>query len=768
MFKFKIRDKLLIGFGSVLLVLMCIGLYSIYTLRNVTNEAEQMDHVHYAAAITSFEMSSEINSVQQWLTDISATRGLDGLNDGFDEAEKAAVSFKEHMVSLKAIFADDATLIKELNITEEEFDKYYEVGKEMANGYVEGGPAVGNKLMAAFDEVAETIHHDMDGITERNMEEFTHSMTALEEHTVTSRNVSIALLVIGFIISILAIIILSRQIITPLRRTVEMVRDIAEGEGDLTKRLDDSGKDELSELAKWFNVFTNNLQAMIGKMSQNAKGLTVSSEQLSEVAENMEGNILTMSTESSAVLESSEAMTRNISDIAITAGDTSGNVTSVSAAVEEMSQNMVHISESTNSASANGTSVAAAIEEMSSTLNEISKNTGKGARISAAADEKSSEIKTLMDSLGESTRTVSEVVEVINDIADRTNILALNATIEAASAGEAGKGFAVVANEVKELSKQTAKATGEVVSQIDAMQASTGAVVKAVDEITSVIKEINKINITIAAAVEEQDATTTEVSKATSETVNSMAEASRNVEEAATGAEEVARNTSELSIGVEGISSKISDTAEAASDVTKRILNVNNGVEEAFVSAKNVKSNADKLQNLAEKLYQIVGEFKIDQSFVASGELEVEAKELMSSSTKPMIEWSDRLSVHVKSMDAQHKRLVALVNKLYEAMNLGKSKDVMGTILKDLVGYTENHFKDEEKLLKKYGYSGLSGQQKEHAALVTKVKDLEVSFSSGRGALTMDVMVFLKDWLSKHIMGDDKEYGVYLNSKGVN
>lgn len=570
---------------------------------------------------------------------------------------------------------------------------------------------------------------------------------------------------ISLLVGIVAFFYFKSRVLRPLHEMVNMVRDIAEGEGDLTKRLDDSGKDEIAELASWFNIFTDKLQSMIGKMAQNAKGLASSSQQLSEVAEGMEGNILTMSTESSAVLKASEAMTKNLSDIALTAEDTSGNVTSVSAAVEEMSQNMVHIAQNTNNVSANGTSVAAAIEEMSSTLNEISKNTGKGARISSDADEKSREIKTLMESLGESTRTVSEVVEVINDIADRTNILALNATIEAASAGEAGKGFAVVANEVKELSKQTAKATGEVIRQIDEMQANTGAVVKAVDEITSVIKEINEINITIAAAVEEQDATTTEVSKATSETVQSMAEASRNVEEAATGAEEVARNTSELSLGVEGISSKISETASVASDVSKRILVVNNGVEETFVSAKNVKSNADKLQSVAEKLYQIVGKFNVDPSALESEVFEIGAE--TSSASEPLIKWNDSLSVNIKSMDAQHKRLVALINNLYEAMNFGKGKEVMGSILSELVGYTESHFRDEEKLLGEYDYSGLDGQHKEHEALVEQVKELEDSFISGKGTLTMDVMVFLKEWLSKHIMGDDKQYGVYLNSRGV-
>ncbi len=568
--------------------------------------------------------------------------------------------------------------------------------------------------------------------------------------------------VISLIAGVLAFFYFKSRALKPLSEMTDMMRNIAEGEGGLTKRLDDSGKDEIGELASWFNLFADKLQAMTGKMAQDARGLASSSKQLSEVAYGLEGNILIMSTESSAVLKASETMTKKVSDISLRSEDTSGDVTSVSAAVEDMSRNMLRISRDTKSVSANGTSVSAAIGEMSSTLNELSKTTGKGARISSAADEKSREIKTLMESFGESTRAVCKVVEVIDDIADRTNILALNATIEAASAGEAGKGFGVVASEVKELSRQTAKATGEVMRQIDEMETGAGAVLKAVDDITSVIKEINEVNITIAAAVEEHGATTAEVSRATGETVHSMTEALRNVEEAATGAGEVARNTNELSLGVEGISRRISETASVASGVSERILAVNSGVEEAFVSAMYVKSKAGKVQSVAEKLCRLAGRLNVDP---LATEMELEAE--TSSAVEPLIKWNENYSVNIKSMDAQHKRLVSLINSLHEAMNFGKGKEAMGAILSELVGYTESHFRDEEKLLDEYDYSGLDVQHREHEALVEQVKDFENSFISGKGALSMDVMVFLKEWLSKHIMGDDKQYGIYLNSRGV-
>lgn len=132
-----------------------------------------------------------------------------------------------------------------------------------------------------------------------------------------------------------------------------------------------------------------------------------------------------------------------------------------------------------------------------------------------------------------------------------------------------------------------------------------------------------------------------------------------------------------------------------------------------------------------------------------------------------LITWSDTLSVKVKQFDDQHKKLVDMVNQLFDAMKTGKGNQVMGDILKQLIAYTQTHFAAEERLLKQYAYPDFEAHKKEHNALVIQVLDLQKQFQEGKPVLTQNIMTFLRDWLSKHIQGDDKKYGVFLNGKGV-
>lgn len=132
-----------------------------------------------------------------------------------------------------------------------------------------------------------------------------------------------------------------------------------------------------------------------------------------------------------------------------------------------------------------------------------------------------------------------------------------------------------------------------------------------------------------------------------------------------------------------------------------------------------------------------------------------------------LITWSDSLSVKVKQFDDQHKKLVDMVNQLFDAMKTGKGNQVMGDILKQLIAYTQTHFAAEERLMKQYGYPDFEAHKKEHNALVMQVLDLQKQFQEGKAVLTQNVMTFLRDWLSRHIQGDDKKYGVFFNGKGV-
>lgn len=133
----------------------------------------------------------------------------------------------------------------------------------------------------------------------------------------------------------------------------------------------------------------------------------------------------------------------------------------------------------------------------------------------------------------------------------------------------------------------------------------------------------------------------------------------------------------------------------------------------------------------------------------------------------PIIFWSDNLSVNVAEMDRQHKKLVDLINELFDAMSAGRGKEVMGKILEDLTEYTKTHFASEERLMQTHEYPELPTQKSEHTALTRQVMELQEKFEGGSISITLETMKFLKDWLQNHIMQNDKKYGPYLNSKGI-
>ncbi|MBI5307325.1 MAG: hemerythrin family protein [Planctomycetes bacterium] len=131
------------------------------------------------------------------------------------------------------------------------------------------------------------------------------------------------------------------------------------------------------------------------------------------------------------------------------------------------------------------------------------------------------------------------------------------------------------------------------------------------------------------------------------------------------------------------------------------------------------------------------------------------------------ITWNDGLSVNVKEIDAHHKKLIGLINQLHDSMLEGKGKEASGKILSALVDYTASHFTYEEKLFKQYGYPEYDAHRKDHEDLIRQVKDFKSQFDKGTLGLTLKLMTFLKDWLNNHILGTDKKYVVFLNSKGV-
>ncbi len=245
--------------------------------------------------------------------------------------------------------------------------------------------------------------------------------------------------------------------------------------------------------------------------------------------------------------------------IAQTLGESSQNLDAVSqrmgSSAEETAAQATMVSAASEQVSKSVQTVAAGTEEMTASIREIAKNASESARVAATAVAAAESTNRTITKLGESSIEIGKVIKVITSIAQQTNLLALNATIEAARAGEAGKGFAVVANEVKELAKETAKATEEISQKIEAIQADTRGAVSAIGQIGSVISQINDISSSIASAVEEQTATTTEMN--------------RNINEAAKGSTEIVENISGVATAAFETSKGAGNTQEAASALSE-------------------------------------------------------------------------------------------------------------------------------------------------------------------------------------------------------
>lgn len=257
----------------------------------------------------------------------------------------------------------------------------------------------------------------------------------------------------------------------------------------------------------------------------------------------------------------------------VTAGATQvqSNSRNMAATAEETARQAQVVAAASEEATKNVETVSSAAEELSASIAEIARHVQDASRMTQQAVQEANKTNLTIKDLGESSSQIGQVIKVITSIAQQTNLLALNATIEAARAGEAGKGFAVVANEVKELARQTAKATEEISQKIGAIQSATGVAITAIGSIGDSIGRINEISTTIASAVEEQTAATNEISRNVSEAAKGTAEVSNNITGVSQAAEEGGRAASEMLSASENLTKQSHMLDQLTNDFLKRM-----------------------------------------------------------------------------------------------------------------------------------------------------------------------------------------------------
>ena len=300
-------------------------------------------------------------------------------------------------------------------------------------------------------------------------------------------------------------------VIGPMREVADAIGTLAAG--DLTAKITRRHAGDFEELGKAVNQLSTQVHSAILQIANTTNSLVSAAEELTATSQQMSAN----------------------------AEETSSQANVVTAASDEVNKNLQ--------------TVATATEEMSASIKDIAKNASEAAKVSNSAVGVANKTNQTVTKLGQSSAEIGEVIKVITSIAQQTNLLALNATIEAARAGEAGKGFAVVANEVKELAKETAKATEDISRKIETIQTDTKESVDAIGTISGIINQINDISATIASAVEEQNATTIEMT--------------RNVSDAARGSGEITKNIAGVAEAAQSTSHGAGDSQKAAHELAK-------------------------------------------------------------------------------------------------------------------------------------------------------------------------------------------------------
>lgn len=532
--KFTLGKKLGLGFG-IILVLITISSALSYRQSSEIKEIERFivsSRFPSIQAITQLQDAVDYSGSKSRQAILAATvqaRKEDAqkrFNGAWDRIDKAVGKLDE--LSARWTIQEDKDRLAQIKqslpkIREAQQATINTANSSVRDAIIKGGNDYTDTVTPVIDEITKTLGDLSDRL---------NKTLADQQDKLDSANGSLAwtlgiatLMAVG--VGILVAVFLGRGISNATSSVLALAEAIAAG--DLT--LEDAkivSQDELGDLTTAINKMKNSLRGIIQSMANNAQIVASSSEELSSTSQQMSAN----------------------------AEETSSQANVVSAAGEQVNRNLQ--------------TVATGSEEMSVSIREIAKNATEAAKVATEAVKVAETTNSTVSKLGESSAEIGQVVKVITSIAQQTNLLALNATIEAARAGEAGKGFAVVANEVKELAKQTAKATEDISVKIAAIQTDTKGAVEAIATISGVIAKINDISNTIATAVEEQNATTNEMS--------------RNVAEAARGASEISKN-------IAGVAEAAQSTSHGADDSQKA---------------------AAQLAQMSTELRELVGQFKVD------------------------------------------------------------------------------------------------------------------------------------------------------------
>ena len=522
----KMHKKLFLAPGIATIFLIVFALTSYSGLTSQRKAINDIFNYRFAGYQTAASMLNDISNVHA-----NIYRVMSWGNAKYDEKKIESLG-KEQLELVGGVTAMVEKTLKSSQTTSEE-KKIYQVCREQLAEYTKAIAGVldlatadvntATMLMGTADDKFQILNKHLQDLL------LLENRLAKDEYVLSVKSFSRILIVFGgvliasVLLSLLVSVTMTRIILTPINKTVSVIEDIAKG--DLVKRIDVAGRDEIGTMAERFNAFIDKLHATIMQVAESSKQVASAAVTLETSTEQMAAGVEEVVAQVNSTATASEQMSMTSGEIA------------------QYCIRAAKSSEKANSSAGMGEDI---MRETVRLMNQINQRVKKSAEI--------------IKSLGARSDQIGEVVGLINGIADQTNLLALNAAIEAARAGEHGRGFAVVADEVRKLAERTTGATKEIGKTIQAMQRETKSAVVSMEE--GVI-EVEEGTAEAAKSGEALHDILEQIGTVTSE-VNQIAVAA---EEQTATTNEMANNVREISKVINETSDRIQDNSNAASQL---------------------------------------------------------------------------------------------------------------------------------------------------------------------------------------------------------
>lgn len=559
-----IRIKNLIAFSLIFILVSAVFIYQFAVANNVTKSIKAIEKKTMVSALLADEMKLSVVQVQQFLTDISATRGLNGLDDGIQVAQEYADQFYKNIDEFVKLNPESHVEMNEIKAT---FEKYHTMGQKMANDYIDGGPAKGNLTMSSFDETSIAINEKVDLFQKEQMVLMKNSITGIEHSNKTMTNNLIICALTVILLGMLIAYVLSRSITNPTHKLIRIAESISMG--DLSISIQSHSNDEIGQLSRSFERMRDNLSALIHKVQGISEHVSGAAQELKSNSDegSKAANVIAIAMQEMSV--GAEAQMKSSEEAAIT--------------IEEMARGLQQVAETTTITS----DLSIRTEKEAEQGNEL---------VMAAMNQMVVIHQLVHDSaltvtqLAEHSLTIGQIVEVIQGITAQTNLLALNAAIEAARAGEHGRGFAVVAQEIRKLAEKAGSSSDEIVQIIQVVQGDTYRAAEAMrmgkEEVDLGMNSMNEVNSVFERILKSNEEVSIQI-------------------------QEVSAAIEEMSAGSQEISASVMELSQIAKKTSEQSNSVAASSQEQLASMDLITNSAQFLNGLTEELLEMVNQFKV-------------------------------------------------------------------------------------------------------------------------------------------------------------